>query len=683
MNNLLNKKKSDMNEISFLIIAICIIIIGVITLMFASMNELQTAAEDQTDRYVQDVSIGVVQTVDTRIDSIMKNMYSLIDSIERMSDDDKWEFLRRKAKLYEFVSIGIIDLDGNGMFTDGSEKDCRDYSAFSDALDGKDSVCKITNTKNLLYTSPIYQDGEIVAVMAGIKSEKVMQDLLITDSFEGEAMSCIIDKDGNLIVAAKEKEIFLDVEEYFLLDDDDVEKLAREISEEIHAGKSGKKEIVSNNTNILFRYDLLNSEGLVLITIVPSDFITGLTEEFVGKIFAITMLTIFLLVTVLIISVTIQKKSQKKLETFAFVDSITQGKNNIYFEMLAEEKIKSSPPNTYVLVTLNVRKFKLINDLFGKESGDRLLKYILNIIQQHISSDELTARIHADIFNILLKNDDQQHLLKRIYDIFKHVNSFNEGKKRRYHIGFNSGIYIIDDPKLALTTIQSRANVASESTENDYRDSCTFYNEEELKKLVSEKEITNTMVAALENHEFTVYLQLKLDLKNKTAVGAEALVRWKSGAGEIIYPSDFIPVFEKNGFICNLDLYVFEEVCRIIEGWKKEGRENLTVSVNLSRQHLKTPNFFQSFLDIFCRYDISPSSLEFELTETVLFDDEKIISDLIQTIHREGFTCSLDDFGAGYTSLNLLKNMNIDCLKLDRKFFYPVDQLERSKIIIV
>ncbi len=199
--------------------------------------------------------------------------------------------------------------------------------------------------------------------------------------------------------------------------------------------------------------------------------------------------------------------------------------------------------------------------------------------------------------------------------------------------------------------------------------SCVFYDDLDRVQMLKEKKMENTMEQALANGEFIVYLQPKINLAKSEIVGAEALVRWNSPKDGLISPGEFIPFFEKNGFIVKLDLYVFDCVCRLLKDWNARGIKAVPISVNLSRNHLSDPQFLERFEAIQKKYGVASSLLEFELTETVVFENLELLKNVIEQIHAAGFQCSMDDFGSGYSSLNVLKEIPVDILKLDGVFF--------------
>jgi EAL domain-containing protein (putative c-di-GMP-specific phosphodiesterase class I) len=244
--------------------------------------------------------------------------------------------------------------------------------------------------------------------------------------------------------------------------------------------------------------------------------------------------------------------------------------------------------------------------------------------------------------------------------------------EQKYYLPIMAGVYIIDDPKLNLITIQDRANSARKSNKEMRQAqlcSIVFYSEMQRLRMVREREITNRMESALTNDEFIFYLQPQVELENERIVGAEALVRWADPQRGVVYPNEFIPTLEKNGFITKLDIHIFEKVCKLIEKWIGEGRDPVPVSVNLSRLHLTESGFLDEYERIKNRYSIPDGLIQLELTETVVYENFELIYNAVDRVHKLGFVMALDDFGSGYSSLNLLKDIPVDILKLDRGFF--------------
>lgn len=366
------------------------------------------------------------------------------------------------------------------------------------------------------------------------------------------------------------------------------------------------------------------------------------------------------------------RQSNAELERLAFEDPVTGGMNRTRFDMVAGDAIRSAPAGSYALVWLNMQKFKLINDAAGNKEGDATLKYAYDILGKQLEEGEYAARISADNYTLLLKNSEDGAMIERLDEMIKAVNLFNEGRKDKYFLSFTAGIYRIDDPSLEITQIQDRAHVARKKirkTDADSLCSCRFYSDQDRKKLMAEKEVENKMRAALERGEFEIYLQPKVSLEENNVAGAEALVRWNDPEKGLVPPGDFIPVFEKTGFIIQLDLYVMEKVCALLRSWIDRGLVPVPISVNVSRAHFTLPDFTGRYAELCAKYEIPPELIEIEVTETVVFEDPEAFSKIVARIHERGFTCSMDDFGSGYSSLNVLKDIEVDTLKLDRAFF--------------
>lgn len=367
----------------------------------------------------------------------------------------------------------------------------------------------------------------------------------------------------------------------------------------------------------------------------------------------------------------LQRQANRQLERLAFVDPVTSGRNRTSFEIDAGGAVRAALPGTYVLVWLDIQKFKVINDFFGVEMGDRVLRHCYETVEAHLENGEYVARLAADGFNLLLRTAGEKELEARLNRIAEDANNFEPFRERNYLLSFSAGIYPIDDPVLSLVKIQDRANIArkkSGGSEEHCLCTCLFYSEQDRLRSLREKEMENRMHDALGRDEFVVYLQPKQSLKKAAIGGAEALVRWRAPEG-LIPPNDFIPLFEQNGFIVDLDLHVFEKVCAMLRKWLDNGVTPVPVSVNMSRVHLADPQFLERYETIRRAYDVPAELLEIELTESLVFENPHLLVQFIERIRAHGYHCSIDDFGSGYSSLNLLKDMNVNVLKLDRVFF--------------
>ena len=246
------------------------------------------------------------------------------------------------------------------------------------------------------------------------------------------------------------------------------------------------------------------------------------------------------------------------------------------------------------------------------------------------------------------------------------------------------GVYLVENKNTLVSAMLERANIALKRVAGaaQHLVHMGVYDDAERQLLGREKELEMKMERALKNGEFVPYLQPKYELENETIGGAEALVRWVDPVEGMIFPNEFIPLFERNGFIVELDLYMFEQVCKLVEKWSESGYPKIPVSVNMSRGHFSVPGFFKRYQQILDRYDIPDNTIEIELTESLFYNEMSMLKELINKIHAAGMLCSIDDFGSGYSSLNMLKDVKVDALKLDRVFFKEAEDDQRGKSII-
>lgn len=365
-------------------------------------------------------------------------------------------------------------------------------------------------------------------------------------------------------------------------------------------------------------------------------------------------------------------ETNAQLERLAFVDEVTEGFNQTQFGLVAAGILADAASDAFALVSLDLKKFKLLNEINGTESGDRVLRYVHRCLRSHLNEGECVARITADAFNLLLRVEDIGALYARIDAMVQDVNGFNEGSSRPYFLSFTVGAYIIDDPSLPMTIVRDRANVArSAGKDSAGARHFTFvlYSDVDRQNLLSEQDMENRMRGALDRGEFVAYLQPKQTLSDGRIGGAEALVRWIDPVRGMIPPDEFVPFFERNGFIVDVDLCVFDQVCALLASWIGQGRQPVPISVNMSRVHLREADFLKPYERIRECYGVPAELIEFELTETLIFGDPETFIGVIDRMHSRGYRCSLDDFGSGYSSLNVLKDVDIDTMKLDRAFF--------------
>lgn len=375
----------------------------------------------------------------------------------------------------------------------------------------------------------------------------------------------------------------------------------------------------------------------------------------------------------------VYRSKLKKVRQDAFMDSITGGINGAGFR-LAVEKLRVKGGFCHSMVSMEILNYAQIRKTFGAQESKRLLAHINHVLRTNLGSDEPMGRMAGDVFYFLLKNrqvDEVRARLKRIYDS---VNRFNETRKDSYYIQLRFGVYTPERPDEDLLEMQGKAAEARKTPDSDLR--YRFYSGDSKEPDPRDRELVNQVDRALQNREFVVFLQPKVRLGDRRIAGAEALVRWKHPERGMLASGTFVPLLEEYHRISRLDLYLFEEVCRTLAKWKREGKEQCPISVNLPRESMENPNFIEAYYNICCRYEVAPGLIEFELAEPAVSEDRRRLHAVVEEFHSYGFQCALDSFGKRFIALELLRELDVDTIKLDRSFFYGENNNRRSRYII-
>lgn len=343
-------------------------------------------------------------------------------------------------------------------------------------------------------------------------------------------------------------------------------------------------------------------------------------------------------------------------------DRLTGLYSKEFFYRQAAEQIKAHPERKYTIVSSNIENFKLYNDIFGVSEGDKLLQKIAEMFRGMTGDGEICGRYNADRFLILLNQEqysgDYEYLVKAGQTVLNKIKN----------AVMKWGIYEVIDASVPVETMCDRAFLAVDSIKGQYNTNLAVYDAALRNTLLREQRIIESMETALQEGQFAVYLQPKFSLQNDGLAGAEALVRWTHPEMGFLSPGEFIPLFEKNGFITQLDQYVWERACMLMHDWKVHNLEVTPISVNVSRADIYQADLLDILLGLIEKYELSPEMLHLEITESAYTEDPDQIIDTVERLRNQGFIIEMDDFGSGYSSLNMLNQMKLDVLKLDMKF---------------
>ncbi len=365
-------------------------------------------------------------------------------------------------------------------------------------------------------------------------------------------------------------------------------------------------------------------------------------------------------------------------QNMRITDSLTKIPNYLKFYKEAEGTFRRDIDNEYAVVVFDIERFKSINDLYGMPVGDEVLIHIARVLKDMYGYDDNYARMHSDMFAIYLQYKKKGEIIRQIEKIRKGI-SLNDFD---FDINTSFGIYLVEDRNVPVNLMCDRAMMAARTIKGDILRFCAFYDEQYRADMLKTNEIEKDMNQALENRDFKMYLQPKYKLSDGSLVGAEVLCRWVHPTKGIISPMDFIPLFEKNGFILKLDEYMWEEACSTLRGWINEGKEPIPLSVNISRYHIKNNDLEKAFSRLMDKYQLSSSMLNLEITESLFLDNPEELNRVLVRLQKMGFKLEVDDFGSGFSSLNLIRNINVDTIKIDKDFLDNEIATDKGKIVV-
>ena len=340
-------------------------------------------------------------------------------------------------------------------------------------------------------------------------------------------------------------------------------------------------------------------------------------------------------------------------------DRLTGVYTREFFYRKLRERLDANPDKSYCIVCANVENFKLFNDTFGVREGDRLLRAIADILRKTAGKENFCGRFRADRF-LFLQEADPRWLPCEGKDLAPEV--------LNHKVTFRWGVYEITDRTVQVEQMCDRVLLAAHSIKGKYNQFLAVYDDALRAKLLREQAISDAMEPALANEKFLVYLQPKYSLKQGCIAGAEALVRWIHPQWGFMSPGEFIPLFEKNGFIPRLDRYMWDKVCRLLGRWKREGHPMIPISVNVSRADIFQQDLVKTLTGLTEKYGVEPKYLHLEITESAYVNNASRIVEKLKELRQLGFPIEMDDFGSGYSSLNMLGQLRMDVLKLDMQF---------------
>lgn len=631
------------------------------------------------------------------LELVINNNLSDINDIAHSIEDnnlttyeDMLAYTDKVQSRSSYYRLGIADETGLATTSDGYNFDISEMEYFKSAIKGKQSVSDtfldpFDNTYSLGFSAPITINGNVRFVIFGTYSIDDYIETLSTPTFDGNGFSYVIDNQGHCVIGSTHKDSH---GKYFDNFFDEVLKLSPKNKKAVEKMKMDL--IVGESDSVFIRSDLsrylyykpLNINNWYLLTVVPKNIMTAYTNQILicGYLFILFCISIFCI----LIKNTFQLRqlSRKELEKLAYVDALTGGMSFTKFKYEAELIISKDPNIKRAILNLDINNFQYINDIFGYDEGDNALRYIWSELSKSLSDNELCSRIFDDHFVVLISFKDKESLDTRLNEFFNRLKNYKP-QKGIYNMTISVGVYLIKNANMTVDAMINRARIPQKQIKGlSSKSTYAIYDSKQREDIIFRKELENSFDSAIENKEFKVYYQPKFNIESKQFKGAEALVRWNNNSGTVLLPSKFISLFEKNGDIVALDNYVLKETCQNIKTWIDKGYVVEPISVNVSLLQLIDKNFVKDFVGTIKKYDIPLSLIEIEFTESIMAENEELLLSLTNQLNDYGIKVLLDDFGSGYSSLNMLNVLPFNVVKLDKRFIGDLETDKKSQAIV-
>ncbi len=677
--------KSKLYNFVMGILIITFVLLNVLAIFWFNgmvFNEFETSAKLDLQDIADDEKRSITLLVQGKED-ILIALAELIGQTGN-SPEQLYVHMDRWSKNYDIETILITSTDGKGISSCGAIADVSYRPNINEALNDGVYVSGVlksefSNKEVIAVSTPIYYESTIQGILTAEFSIEYLTSLLM-DSTDTRGSSMIVNSSGHILMHTYPFDISFDNFKSATFEEG---KSHAKILNDFANGKEGSVEFSIGGVRKLGEYTPIGINDWTLFFEISEDMLQESANSITRAMLIISICLAFSFVFFMVYILTMRKKSIKEIEKVAYYDKLTGIPNLIKFKIDVENVVnkKDMDVTNYALIKCDLENFKAINEVYGFAVGNKVICTIANYVKEIIGDPVIVARTGTDEFIIFAQKDViDRHLSVRfaLSNLIKDFVPEVEG----HQFFFRYGRYSIEEGEKNIDEIVNKVGMAHSFARVEGGAVVWDYDNTFKKHLLHLTEITNKMRFALENNEFKLFLQPKISLQKSTLVGAEALVRWIEPNGNMIFPNDFIPIFEKNEFIIDLDKYMFEQTCILLQKWMQTNKECIPISVNFSRVHFKHSGFAYDLCKIAENYNVPTKYLEIELTETTIMENQKELISILATLREAGFAISIDDFGSGYSSLGMLKDYKVDVIKLDRSFFTSTVKEKSSDVVI-
>lgn len=621
---------------------------------------------------------------------ILDGVALAISSLEKTEASVLMPLLDEINRNNAFLCMGFIEAEGLAYLMDIDGSLCRDvdFSAeafFEGAWSGRNTISEIRKDPFKeryvnYYGVPVKKNGTVIGVLCAADEAERINSLLDIPLINGEGYSNLIRRDGTDGIRTfyeADTENLRQIEAFHSAARADVLAAMEEGSEQFLEYRLGRSRFWAFCSPVKFN-------NWYLLSVVPQSAVNSDYYMILGVIgiigFALLLFTFFTYCMN-----RMSAKSERQLRALAFEDPLLGIPNYTKFSRDLEKKISQGFQKEFCFWYGDIDDFKIFNESFGYAVGDEVLRSIAEQLSFMSEGEDTFCRVTADHFTGITYTVDREELIQRFRKLSAYLEHYEMPNRQSFRLLLSVGFYCVSGQEDLLTVneMYNRAKMAQKSIKSLKNIKYAFYADSIREQIVLENDIESHMQQALEEEQFQVYIQPKVSIQNGCRIaGGEALVRWISPRKGMISPGSFIPLFEKNGFIIQLDRYMFRHTCQWLSRYLSEANPPIRIAVNVSRLGIYQEDFLEYYSGVKEEFGIPDDMVELEFTESMALEDNDLLRSRSLALRERGFICSLDDFGAGYSSLNTLKDLPMQVLKLDLLFFKKGTDEKRARIIV-
>ena len=623
-------------------------------------------------------------TLDTYLEKDSETVHILADRLLNMDSTDSGEIAKALQMREEHISYVCVDFTDRNVYSSlagdpvkATDEELQPLTRLKGKgirepyIDSYSGLRKIA-----VYETFVFKNGNRGLVQK-VQDLEYVSERFALSFYDDSGFSYVVDRAGKVLMRTLHRNSNRTFVNLFDIIDSagNDKKVTESFRDSLQGGKQGVADFRYNGEEYVFCYVPMQTTAWYVVAIIPNAAIMTQVNDIVVR---TLVLCAVILVGLLLIGYCFYRQLRNhhhETEALAYYDSLTGLYRYKKFIIEGEKVVAGSGECT--VIYLDIIGFKLLNDTDGYQFGDDVLKFIAVLIKSRLSENEIACREAGDDFIMLINGYQKADVITLCRGLAEEAVKRDSRLKLRFGVCRQA-----DGDTDNISGLIDRARIAQRKGTENGEIIMQFYNQEMRANLLHAAALEQEMGAALQKGEFVYFVQPKFSTSERKLMGGEALVRWQKGDGSFVSPGEFVPLFERNGFIRQLDEFVYASVCKDLGTRLRAGAAVVPISVNVSRVSLTGDNFIERYRRIKDENGIPDGLLELELTESSMLEDTEKIFAIFRSMRKYGFRCSIDDFGSGYSSLNALKDLPADVLKLDRKFLEKGDDNEKMETIV-